>query len=412
MNIRNLRTRALVSGALAVLFALAALPAPARPSEGAPPPPIPRDKDISYYQGLVNTKLPSFSSSMLTVPNGPDWMAGKTVAAVAAAMLDSPPGAILTSGQIVMGYDPPDGPRYIKIDFGEAYIRHANQDRSFRAGLPCTAVPATSADAAFTATVAALGLPSSEWGTRVVDLVMERGVDGEAQDPTPELTCQVERMVTMTRKAANGHPVFGSMAREAISNAGERARLLIDWPRFVMATGLVMRPRTEVVSELAERILAAASNGTSLGAAVELEIRLGYGPTPPGYLPVARAAFLDTYARFGGHVVSVPLAHNPSSGAALPAPLEEVQFRTRFDPAGGSAVAEFYLPRPESVRLTIIDVSGREVATIAEGSRGAGWHQASWNLRDRESRRVPSGVYFARLSAGRESPTRRLLVIH
>ena len=412
MNIRTDRAAVLTGAATALLALLTILPAPARPEEGTPPPPIPRVKDMSYYLALVITTLPSFSSSMITVPNGPAWMAGKTVAAVAAAMLDSPPGTILTSGQIVMGFDPPDGPRYIKIDFGDAYIRHANQDRSFRAGLPCTAVPATSADAAFTATVGALGLPTSEWDARTVDLVMERGVDGEAQDPTPELICQVERMVTMTRKAANGYPIFGSIAREAISNAGERARLLIEWPRFVMATGLVMRTRTEVVADLAQRILAAESNGTSLGAEVDLEIRLGYAPTPEGYVPVARAAFLDIYARFPGQVVNMPLAYNPSSEVATPGSIAEVQFRTRIDPVGGIAVAEFFLPRPESVRLAIVDVTGREVATVADGAFSAGWHQVSWNLRDRENRRVSSGVYFARLEAGRESPTRKLLVVH
>ncbi len=411
MNHRMNGRSALVRGPLVLLALLAFPPAPARSDEGTPPPPIPRTKDFNYYLGLVNTTLPAFSSSMITVPNGPDWMAGKTVHAVAAAMLDSDPGTILTGGQVVLGYDPPDGPRYVKLDFGEGYIRYANQNRAFRASLPCSAVPATSADAAFTATAGALGVPTSEWDTRTVDLVKEREVDSEAQDPTPELSCEVERMVTMMRKAANGYPIFGSRMREAISNASERARLLVDWPRFVMASGLSMRTRTDVVTDLAERIFQAESNGTSLGAEVDLEIRLGYAPTPDGFVPVARAAFLDIYARSAGQVMSVPLAYSPSSDVDVAAPLAGLQLRTRFDPMGGTALAEFFLPRPVGVRLTVVDVTGRLVATVAEGPYPAGWHQAVWNLRDGESRRVPSGVYFARLEAGGEAPTSKLLVI-
>jgi len=240
---------------------------------------------------------------------------------------------------------------------------------------------------------------------------MERGVDTEDQDPTPETICEVERMVTMTRKAANGLPIFGSMVREAISNVNERARLLVDWPRFVMQTNVVMRTRTDVVNDLAQKILDAESNGGSLGAEVDLEIRLGYAPTPEGYAPVARAAFLDIYSQFTGHVMNIPLAVNPASDTGDPADLASVQFRARFDPADGKALAEFYLPQPETIRLTAVDVTGREVATIAQGDFSAGWHQASWDLRDRTEQRVASGVYFVKLQAGRETPARKLVVI-
>ena len=48
-----------------------------------------------------------------------------------------------------------------------------------------------------------------------------------------EPACEIEQMVTMTRKAPNGYPVFDSKVRESVSNLNERARLLVDWPRFV-----------------------------------------------------------------------------------------------------------------------------------------------------------------------------------
>jgi hypothetical protein len=126
---------------------------------------------------------------------------------------------------------------------------------------------------------------------------------------------------------------------------------------------------------------------------------------------VARAAFLDIYERFAGVVLNVPLAYNPSSEVGPIEALAELQFRARLDPAGGSATVEFFLPRPETVRLTAVDVTGRQVAVLAEGPETAGWHQISWNLRDGEGRPLPSGVYFVKLMAGKEAPARKLVVI-
>jgi hypothetical protein len=59
----------------------------------------------------------------------------------------------------------------------------------------------------------------------------------------------------------------------------------------------------------------------------------------------------------------------------------------------------------------VLDVAGREVAVVAEGSYQTGWNQVSWDLRDGRHGRLPSGVYFARLQAEREESVRKLIVI-
>ena len=390
---------------------LAGVAGPIWATEGPELPPIPRTKSLNYYLGIVDAALPAFTPAMLSAPSGPDWMAGKTVHDVALAMQDSDPGTIVAHGSLIMGYDPPDGPRYIKLDFDEGYIRFTNRERSYHTGSPCTAVPMTEANAALGATAGALGIPTSEWDVRTVDTVMERSVTGEAQDPTPEVTCQTERMVTMTRKSPNAYPVFDSMVRESVSNLHERARLLVDWPRFMLQTGLNMRTRTDVVTDLAERMLAAESDDSGLGAEVDLEIRLGYARKSGGFVPVARAVFADIYDRYAGLILDVPLALNPSSIDPGSDVLATVRFGARVDATLGIAQMDFFLPRPETVRLTIADVTGRQVAVLAEGDYAVGWHQVSWNLQDGRGRRAPSGVYFARLEAGREAPIRKILVL-
>lgn len=409
----NIRKRSLLLGGAALsLFLIALGQTPAcGDDEGPPPPSIPRIKPQTYYTSLVSTVLPGFSSSMLSVPNGPDWMAGKTIHQVAVAVGDSDPGTIVTSGSVVMGYDPPDGPRRIKLDFSEGYIRYTNRLRSFHIGSPCVAVPSSTAENALVATLGSLSLPSSEWDTRTVDMVVGRDVFGEAQDPTPEYRCEIERMVTIARKAANGYPIFDSWARESVSNLGERARLLIDWPRFVMQTGLIMRSRDEVIQDMGRKIWESESNENGLGAEIDLEIRLGYARTPGGFVPVARAAFADTYQIDAGEVLDVPLAFNPNSGIDPDERQTSVRFRAWFDPVGGTVTMDFYLPATQRARLAINDVSGREVAIVTDAEYPAGWHQIEWDARDGENRRLPAGVYFARLVTAAEAPTRKVLVV-
>ncbi len=310
---KTLRKIHVLESAALLMFLCLSPFCPARGDEGTDPPPIPRTKPISHYTGLVSTMLPSFDGALLSVPNGPNWMAGKTVHQVAVSVLDSDPGTIVAHGSIIMGYDPPNGPRYVKLDFSEGYIRYTNRNRSFHTGSPCTAVSASEAENGLVATLGALGLPTAEWSTRDVNTVMERSVDGEGQDPPTEQTCEIEQMVSLTRKISNGYPVFSSGVRESISNLHERARLLIDWPQFVLETGLIMRTRAAVVTELAQRIWEAESGADGLGAEVELEILLGYEKGVAGFVPVARTTFADIYNRYAGQVTYVPLANNPSS---------------------------------------------------------------------------------------------------
>jgi hypothetical protein len=58
------------------------------------------------------------------------------------------------------------------------------------------------------------------------------------------------------------------------------------------------------------------------------------------------------------------------------------------------------------VTLTVYDVLGRRVATLADGVRPAGTHAATFDARG-----LPSGTYFYRLQAGGQAMTRRMLLV-
>jgi tetratricopeptide (TPR) repeat protein len=59
----------------------------------------------------------------------------------------------------------------------------------------------------------------------------------------------------------------------------------------------------------------------------------------------------------------------------------------------------FALERAGHVRLGVHDAAGRRVATIEEGWREAGAHEARWDGRDALGRAMPNGVYHAVLEA-------------
>jgi hypothetical protein len=82
------------------------------------------------------------------------------------------------------------------------------------------------------------------------------------------------------------------------------------------------------------------------------------------------------------------------------------------DSHSSAATINYYLPAVTEVRLGIYDVSGRLVRTLRDGaSEDAGPHSAVWQGRDDKDGQLPSGVYFYRLEAGRESCMKRMVLL-
>ncbi len=63
------------------------------------------------------------------------------------------------------------------------------------------------------------------------------------------------------------------------------------------------------------------------------------------------------------------------------------------NPTRGAVRLHYTLPTPAEARLSIVDVQGREVAVLVQGSAAAGPHAATWDAWG-----LPAGVYAARLT--------------
>ena len=81
------------------------------------------------------------------------------------------------------------------------------------------------------------------------------------------------------------------------------------------------------------------------------------------------------------------------------------------NPVLQSTTIAFGLPKETSVRLTIYDVTGRQVRGLVDRSMGPGLHSVSWDRTDDRGQEVRPGVFYYRMVAGPTSFVRRLVVL-
>lgn len=78
------------------------------------------------------------------------------------------------------------------------------------------------------------------------------------------------------------------------------------------------------------------------------------------------------------------------------------------NPMRGAGTFAFALPSPSHVRLSVLDVQGREVLVLADEDRAAGWHSIAFRNGGRGA--LGAGLYFARLNAGGRTFTQRFVL--
>ena len=81
------------------------------------------------------------------------------------------------------------------------------------------------------------------------------------------------------------------------------------------------------------------------------------------------------------------------------------------NPGGMQRQLVFSLPEPSAVELRIVDVSGRVVAVVHNGTLPAGEQQLAWNGRSATGQTLSSGVYFAEMRTARTQYRRAFTVI-
>jgi len=77
------------------------------------------------------------------------------------------------------------------------------------------------------------------------------------------------------------------------------------------------------------------------------------------------------------------------------------------NPLRGRSTLQYTLPRESNVSLDLIDVTGRQVTRLAEGTRSAGTHRVTL-----DARTLSAGIYFARLTTSEGERTSKLVIAH
>jgi subtilisin-like proprotein convertase family protein len=97
------------------------------------------------------------------------------------------------------------------------------------------------------------------------------------------------------------------------------------------------------------------------------------------------------------------------SGATLP---EAFYLRQNYpNPFNPTTRISFGLSENSRVRLEVFDILGRRVATLMDREMSSGFHSAEWDGVASDGRPVTSGIYFARLTSGRESKVIRMSLL-
>ncbi|MBI3112071.1 MAG: T9SS type A sorting domain-containing protein [Ignavibacteriales bacterium] len=81
------------------------------------------------------------------------------------------------------------------------------------------------------------------------------------------------------------------------------------------------------------------------------------------------------------------------------------------NPFNPTTSLSYRLDRPAQVRLTIYDITGREVKNLVSQYQFEGQYTISWESTDNAGIRVPSGTYFARLQVENESAMRKMVLM-
>lgn len=163
-------------------------------------------------------------------------------------------------------------------------------------------------------------------------------------------------------------------------------------------------PRITWRIDLAPRVvrIGRSTNGTSWQRVADLT------PAPNGSLtyedpdatPGVRYGYRVSYEGARGEIVrGEAWVQVPQARFALQGPVR--------NPVRGSVPVRFSLRDQSPATLELLDVNGRRIERIEVGGLGAGWHSVDVFT----GRRVTSGLYFARLSAGHLALVKKITVM-
>jgi hypothetical protein len=121
----------------------------------------------------------------------------------------------------------------------------------------------------------------------------------------------------------------------------------------------------------------------------------------------------------GRHTMNPIVVHRFHKNSLQPDGIEENQFNKYYNfslkpaipnPTNSYTAIRYSIPAISNIDLTIYDILGRPVRTLASGTKGPGEYSAIWNSRDNAGNKVQSGIYFFTLKTSDKSISRKIII--
>jgi hypothetical protein len=120
---------------------------------------------------------------------------------------------------------------------------------------------------------------------------------------------------------------------------------------------------------------------------------------------------IDATLKEGSDTSDADFAISDLTSVATETPLRLRLAANRPNPFNPRTNISFELPRAQRIRLSVFDLEGRFVRTLAVGPHAAGSHTVSWDGTDQGGAQVASGLYFYRLETPRQTLTGKMLLV-
>ncbi len=81
------------------------------------------------------------------------------------------------------------------------------------------------------------------------------------------------------------------------------------------------------------------------------------------------------------------------------------------NPFNPSTIIQYSLPQAKKVRIVVYDISGKEIALLADKYQNAGTYNVTWNGNNNSGQPVASGIYFYSVQAGNYAQTKKMVLL-
>jgi|GEM_PF-2483346 len=131
-------------------------------------------------------------------------------------------------------------------------------------------------------------------------------------------------------------------------------------------------------------------------------------------IPFPGVGYYSYYFRYSDGATIIET--EPDSVYLYPIGIEDEDLPVTFElrqnypnPFNARTRIEFVLDEQSIVELSVYNITGEKIVTLADDEFGPGSHSVTWNGQDSQGRIVSSGIYFYMISAGSDVETRKML---